>query len=184
MACVWALSQLRATCTEWPQSPMRQVHRLGSLARGQSSSYILFLVLTGGVPYSWCDDATALSDIRAGKTPQRLPDGIGDPVRQFLEKCWSRNPRKRPPAAEVYRAFSDFRSIRSKVEELPGKLRLQVLSLKIAIIMSKRQQFFVKFRYGKMDHTTSLTTRVPAGDEYTWFPPRPPPPSLLPLTLR
>ena len=118
----------------------------------------------GEIPYSSCDEATARSNIQAGITPPRYPE-IPDPVWEFLEKCWSVDGGKRPSAAHVRDAFSRFRAI----EELPYGLELEVQSIKIPFAKPKTRQFYVKFEYGDMDHTTPLTTKTMVGGEHTWF---------------
>ena len=114
------------------------------------------------MPYFGRDDLTALSKIQAGRIPEQPSEGIVGPVWQLLEKCWSTVPLERPSAAQVYDVFSELRSI-------PGKLKLQVLSLRIALSEPKQQGFYVKFKYGGMVYTTSQTAKVVAGTEYKWF---------------
>ena len=128
------------------------------------------------MPYSGCDDVTALSNIQAGIIPERPSEGIADPVWRLLEKCWSTVPSERPLAAQVYDVLSELRSI-------PGRLKLQVLSLKIPPNKSKKQGFYVKFKYGNTVHTTSLSAKVVAGAEYKWFAFHSFPPLLLSLSL-
>ena len=130
------------------------------------------------MPHSGCDDAVALSKIRAGKTPKRPSEGIPDPIWQFLEKCWSMDRRKRPSAAGFYNALSRFCSVP------PGKLKLEVQKIKISLIGAENQQFSVKFEYGYKSYTTSLTTTTATRDEYTWFVFRSSLPSLLSLNPR
>jgi len=142
---------------------------------GSISNLTLLQVLTGSIPYSGCDDAAALSNIRAGNIPERPSEGIPDPIWQLLEECWSMDPQKRPPAADFYTALSEFRSVR------PGKLKFEVQRIKISFIGAKKRRFSVKFKYGNKSHATSLTTKTVAGDEYMWFVFRPPLPSLLSL---
>jgi len=134
--------------------------------------------LTEYTPYSGCSDTVTLLKIQAGEMPQRPSDGITDPVWEFLERCWSRDPTKRPPIAEVYGFFSQLRSNpqvtyptegRSAMEELPGRLKVQAQSIKISLSRPKRQRFYLKYRYGNKDHTTSPTTKSVAGSEHTWF---------------
>ena len=60
---------------------------------------------------------------------------------------------------------------------------MQVQSLKISLISTKKQRFYVKFKYGDKEQTTSLTTGAAAGDEYTWFALCSSPTSLLSLSL-
>ena len=143
---------------------------------GSISNLILLQVLTGSIPYSGCDDAAALSNIRAGDIPERPSNGIPDPIWQLLEKCWSIDPQKRPSVYEFYGALSGFRSVR------PGKLKFEVQRIKISFIGAKKRRFSVKFKYGNKSHATSLTTKTAAGDEYTWFVFRPSLPSLLSLS--
>jgi len=89
--------------------------------------------------------------------------------------CW-----KRPSATQVYDAFSRFRAI----EGLPEILELQVQSISIPFARPKTpQQFYVMVKYRDKDHTTPLTTREVARDEYTWFVLHPTLPSLLSLSL-
>ena len=151
---------------------------------GSMSNLTFFQVLTGSVPYSECDDVVTLSNIRAGKIPQRPSKGIPDPLWQLLEKCWSMNPLKRPSATQVYNALSESRSVHPVIEELPERLELRVQSIKISFIGAKKQRFFVRFKYGNERHTTSLTTGAAPGDEHAWFALCPSPSSLLSLNLR
>jgi len=128
------------------------------------------------MPYSGYNELIVLQKIKAGERPQRPSDGIADPVWEFLEKCWSGDPTKRPPTAEVRDAFSKFRTfpeatlpnLRSPIEELPGTLKLQVQAIRISLNKPRKQQFSVEFKYGNKDHTTSFTEAV-AGDQHTWF---------------
>lgn len=116
--------------------------------------------------------------IQAGEKPQRPSDGILDPVWDFLEKCWSSKPAKRPLVAQIHGTFSKPRSAsqilripegRLAMEELPGKLKLQAQSIRISLSKRKKQRFSVRFKYGNEGHTTSPTAKVSAGDEHTWF---------------
>jgi len=134
------------------------------------------------MPYSGCSDTLTLLKIQAGEKPQRPSNGIADPVWEFLEKCWGVDPTTRPPTAEVLGAFSEFRSLpqavhapegRSAIEELPGKLKLQVQGIKISLNKPNQQRFYIRFRYGEKDHTTSPTNAV-TDDEHIWFVCRPP----------
>jgi len=137
------------------------------------------------MPYSGCSDTHSLLKVQAGEKPQRPSDGIDDPVWEFLEKCWRGDPTKRPPTANVFDAFSGFRSIprpvhapegRSAIEELPGKLKLQLQGVRISLNKPGRQRFSIRFRYGEKEHTTSPTDGVASG-EHTWsvcHPPSPP----------
>ena len=133
------------------------------------------------MPYFGYSDTLALLKIQAGEMPQRPYGMIADPVWEYLEKCWSRDPKQRPPIADVCSAFSRFRSLpqvvhtlegRSPIEELPGKLKLQVQSIKISLDKPKQQHFSIRFKYGNKDHTT-LPTKVVTSDEHTWFVSRP-----------
>lgn len=118
-----------------------------------------------------------LRKIQAGENPQRPYDGIAHPVWEFIERCWSRDPANRPLAGKLCKNFSEFSSLpqdthapdgRAPIEALPGKLKLQARSVKLSLKGQEQRQFFVKFKYGNKDHTTSLTKAV-AGDEHTWF---------------
>ena len=71
-------------------------------------SYVSLQVLTGNLPYSKHGGMLTLSKIHAGGIPQRPFRGIDDSVWGFLEKCWSRDPAKRPSATEVFNALSQF----------------------------------------------------------------------------
>jgi len=81
----------------------------------------------------------------------------------------------------VYNTFTNFCSLHSATE-LPGVLKLQVQRIMFWFPKAK-QQFFVKFKYGNKDHTTSLTTGATAGGQYTWFVLRLSIPQLLSLSL-
>ena len=138
------------------------------------------------MPYSGSNDTAALHKIQAGETPQQPSDEIYDAVWEFLEKCWNRNPSKRPPIAQISDAFSEFRSLPQVMptpatEELPGKLKLHVQSVKIPLDKSKQHEFSVRFKYGNKGHTTALAKPMGGSDEHTWFGLRsllPSPPSL------
>lgn len=125
--------------------------------------------MTGCIPFSGCDDATALSNIRDGEKPQRPSEGIADPVWLFLEKCWRRTPRERPSAALLYHTFSKLRPVPKPAEELPRILKLQVQGIKLPFTGTKKQQFSVHFKYRSRTHTIKLPTEATTGDEYTLF---------------
>jgi len=144
------------------------------------------------MPYSGCSEHIVLQKIKAGERPQRPSDGIADPVWEFLEKCWGGDPTKRPQTAKVRDAFSGFRTLpqathpsdgRSLIEDLPGKLKLQVQGIRISLNKPKQQQFSVKFKYGDRDHTTAPTTAA-SGDDYSWSAFHPLLPSLPSLRLK
>lgn len=117
-----------------------------------------------------------LEKIRVGELPQK-PSGIDDTIWEFLRKCWSGDPAKRPPAAQVCDAFLQFGFLPKftpalkgeSVTELPGKLKLQVQSIKIPLDKSKQPQFAVKLKYGNRDHTTSLAKPMGGSGEHIWF---------------
>jgi len=121
--------------------------------------------LTGIIPYSGYDNDVPSSDIRARGAPERPSDGTTDPILPFLRECWTKYHNERPSATRVYNTLSKFRT----VEELPEKLELRVQSIKISFTGTRRQQFYVKFRYGDEVHTISLTKGAATGDEYAWF---------------
>jgi len=121
------------------------------------------------IPYPECDDAVAMSNIRAGITPVRPPGGISDVVWQLLEECWRTNPWERPSTAKMYKTFSKFRSVHKAVGELPRRLKLWVQSVKLSLKEPKKQRVYVKFKYGSNVHITPLTSKVVVGDAYTWF---------------
>ena len=153
-------------------------------------------VLAGYPPYSGHNNTAVLEKIRVGELPHRPPE-IDDDVWEFLQKCWSRDPVKRPSTVEVYDAFSRFfpaperRSMTElpgkaksgqpstempgKVKlgqpstELPGKVKLQVQSIKVLLDKSKQQQFSVKLKYGNKDHTTSPMKLSDTSGEHKWF---------------
>ena len=77
------------------------------------------------------------------------------------------NPQDRPSAAQIYKTFSQFRSARKFVEELPGKLVLQILGVESSPNELNQQGFYVKVKHGNKVHTTSLTGKV-VGGEYKW----------------
>ena len=139
--------------------------------------------MTGSVPHAGCDDNVALSNIRAGKAPQRPSDGVTDLVWEFLEKCWNMDPSRRPSAARVYDAFARLSSLPPEIQRLPGKLVLEVQSIKISLNELRQQWLCVKFQYGNKGYTTSLTTNAVIDGEYMWFAFRPFPPSLPSLNL-
>lgn len=104
---------------------------------------------------------------------------IDDLVWGLLEKCWRITPQERPPVVEVYRTLqSRPRAVhtpqrRSAIGELPETLKLHVHGIKFSEDWSSRQQFYVKFKYGNTDYTTSLTDLTNDWGEYTWFALRP-----------
>ena len=143
------------------------------------------------MPYYGCSDTHTLLKIQAGEKPQRPSDWVANPVWEFLGKCWSRDPTNRPPTADILDAFSRACSLPrampaargpSAIEELPGKLKLQVQGVRISLNKSKQQRFYIRFRYGDKDHTTSPTNAV-TGDEHIWFVFRQPLPPSTSLSL-
>jgi len=131
------------------------------------------------MPYFKHNDTVALSKIQAGEIPQQPSEGIDMTVWEFLERCWSRDPTKRPSSDQLHDSLSQFRSLPQVVpgpegrlgrEVLPGKLRLQVQSIKVPLNKSKQQQLCVRFKYGNKNHTTAPTTKAVEGsNEHTWF---------------
>jgi len=148
------------------------------LAR-RSNLILIPQVLTGNIPYAKHNDAVTLSVIQAGEIPQKPSEGMDGTVWEFLEKCWSRDVTKRPSSHQVYDSIFRFRSLpqvipslngRLEMEELPGKLRLQVQSIRISLNKSKQHQLCVKIKYGNRDYTTAPTMKAAGGsDEYVWF---------------
>ena len=130
--------------------------------------------MTEDVPYPKCNKPGILEKIRVGELPQK-PLGIDDTVWEFLQKCWSRDPTKRPSTAQVCDKFSQFCFLPKftldgqSATELPGKVKLQVKSIKVSFDKSKQQQFYVKLKYRNRDHTTSLTKPLDTSGEHTWF---------------
>jgi len=158
---------------------MRQVPTFLCHLTQRSNLTLVPQVLTGNIPYFKYNDPVTLSMIQAGEIPQKPTEGIDGTVWRFLEKCWSRDITKRPSSHQVYNTFLQFRSLpqvpsapdgRLGMEELPGKLRLQVQSIKIALNKSKQQQLCVRFKYGNRYYTTAPTTKtVDGSDEHVWF---------------
>jgi len=60
-----------------------------------------------------------MSKVLAGEFPQRPSDGIPGPIWEFLEKCWSMDPTKRPSIVQVHDALSRFQPLPPPMEELP-----------------------------------------------------------------
>ena len=118
--------------------------------------------------------------IQAYELPQK-PFGIDETVWEFLRECWNRDPEKRPSTAQVCDAFLRFSLLPKftpapkgqRATDLPGKLRVQVKSIKISLDGSKQQQFSVKFKYGNKDYTTSPAKCADGSSEHTWFALRP-----------
>jgi len=136
-------------------------------------------VLTGYIPYAKHNNAVAFSMMRAREIPQKPFEGMDDIVWEFLEMCWSRDVTKRPSSHQVYNSMLRFRSLpqvipalggRLRMEELPGKLRLEVQSIRISLNKPKQHQLCVKIKYGSRDYTTAPTMKAVGGsDEYIWF---------------
>jgi len=136
------------------------------------------------MPYFKWNDTITLQKIQAGEMPQQ-PSVNDDEIWEFLRRCWSRDPKKRPSTTQVFNVFSQFRSLLQAIDgcEGPGieevrgrlglrvrRLKLRVRSIKILLDKSKPQYLFVKFKYGTKDHTTSPTTKAGGGPgEYTWL---------------
>jgi len=119
--------------------------------------------------------------VQAGEMPERPSGRIDDLVWGLLRRCWGRNPTERPSSFEVYNTLSSLSSppqVRqspqeshtpqgSSTEELPGKLKLNFQSIKVSPDQPK-QQFYVKLKYGNMDHATSSTNYVGGSGEHGW----------------
>ena len=117
-----------------------------------------------------------LEGIRVGEPLQRPPE-IGDDVWEFLQKCRSNDPSKRPSTAKVYLAFSRSGVLPNftptlkgqSATGLPRNVKLQVQSIKFSSDKSKQQQVSVKLKYGNKEHTTSLMKFSDTSAEHTWF---------------
>jgi len=137
--------------------------------------------LTGNVPYFGWNDPDVLEKIRVGELPRR-PSGINGTVWEFLQKCWSRDPTKRPSIVQVCDAFSEFCLLPKftlspdawSATELPGRVKLMFKSIKVPSEKSK-QPFFVKLQYGSkvQEHTTPPTKLFDTSSGHTWFGPCP-----------
>ena len=54
-------------------------------------------------------------------------------------------------------------------DELPGKLRLHVQSIRIPLDKLRQKQLCVRFKYGDKNYTTAPTMKVADGsNEHTW----------------
>ncbi|KAF9789185.1 kinase-like domain-containing protein [Thelephora terrestris] len=146
---------------------------------------VIYEVLSNTKPYSDCNYGNIVPKVQAGEMPERPPDGINDQVWELLEKCWSRDPGKRPPTLELYNILSNLAvdpqatyttQGQSAKKQLPGKLKLQARSLKISHKKPKTGRFYVRFRYGTTVYKTSPTKPAEGSGEHTWF-------AFLPLPL-
>jgi len=79
------------------------------------------------------------------------------------------DPQGRPSAAQIYETFSKYRSVRKAVKELPRKLVLQILGVKLSLNEPGQRRVYVKLMYGNNFHTTPLTGNAMAGGEYKWL---------------
>jgi hypothetical protein len=86
---------------------MRQVPTILCYLASRVNLTLTSQVLTGDIPYSRYKGIIVLEKIQAGETLQRPSDKITGPLWEFLEKCWSRDPNKRPSIAQVCEAFSN-----------------------------------------------------------------------------
>ena len=90
------------------------------------------------MPYFKWNYIATLEKIQIGESLQN-PSGIDDDVWETLRKCWNKDPGERPPTAKVHDAFSQFFSLprftlgpdNSPATELPGKVKLQIQSIKV-----------------------------------------------------
>lgn len=149
---------------------------------------VTYEVLTGERPYNSYKGHLLLAKVQAGENPARPPAGvIPDPVWEHLEKCWRRTPRERPSSVEAYTTLAILSSRVSqytvvpqytvapqnvqvsrgqRTGELPGKLKLQFLSLKLSPPDQPRShQIYVKAKYGKRNHTTKP---LDSSGEHKW----------------
>ena len=132
------------------------------------------------MPYSGWKSIAVLQKVRVGELPQR-PSGIDDTVWEFLLRCWSRDPAKRPSISQVCDAFSRFCLLPKftpapegqSATELPGRVKLMFESIKVSFDKSKQQSFFVKLKYGNKEYTTSPTKLLDTSGGHTWFGPCP-----------
>ena len=129
------------------------------------------------MPYFRWNDTAALEKIRIGETPQK-PSGIDNDVWDLLQKCWNSDPTERPSITEVRDAFSHFCSLPKftfdpddlLATELPGKVNLQILSIRVGFEKSRQQQFCVKLKYGNKEHMTPAAKFTDALGEHGWSP--------------
>ena len=53
--------------------------------------------------------------------------------------------------------------------ELPGRVKLLLMSIKVSFDRSKQQPFSVRLKYGKKAYTSSPTKVLDTSGEHTWF---------------
>jgi len=136
---------------------------------------VVYEALTGDVPYSGWNESAVQTKVLVGELPQR-PSGIDDTVWEFLRRCWSKDPTKRPSIAQVCDAFSRFCLLPKftpnpkgqLATELPGRVKLLFKSIKVSSDKPKQQPFSVKLKYGNKEHTTSPTKRLDTSGGHTW----------------
>ena len=58
---------------------------------------------------------------------------------------------------------------RRLIRKSPNRLGLQLQCIRFSQDQPKGRRFYVKLKYGKQSHTTSLTEHIGHSDEYTWF---------------
>ena len=109
-----------------------------------------------------------------GGIPARPHGVLNDIVWELLKKCWSVAPRDRPPITEVHRTLESRPEVvhtpqrQPVADDLPGTLKLHVHSITSKSVHLFSRQFYIKFKYGYRDHTTSPTEPNDYG-AYTWF---------------
>jgi len=136
---------------------------------------VVYEALTGNAPYSGWNDTAVLEKLRVGEFPQE-PSGIDDMVWEFLQRCWSRDPAKRPSTSQVCDAFSKFSLLPKFIPtpegkpatELPGRVKLLFKSIKVPSDRSRQQPFSVKLKYGNKEYTTSPTKLLDTSGGHTW----------------
>ena len=119
------------------------------------------------------------SKVHAEVIPERPSGRIGDTLWSLLEGCWNKDPAKRPTTVELYNALSDPSS-RHRVTETPRgrvivglapelRLRFESIAPSPTANPLKRRQFYVKLKYGEMNHTTPSTAAREKTHGKVWY---------------
>ena len=133
--------------------------------------------MTGFKPYRDHDDtqSSLLSSVPAAETPTRSRGTISDTVWNLLEGCWSWDPRERPALVELYNALSDSSSNHRTTDIPEGRVTEYVHPVVISIWAGGSppgpRRFYLKFKYGEMNHTTDPRSLMwwKGSWRYVWY---------------
>ena len=128
------------------------------------------------MPYSGWKETAVLEMVRVGEPPQR-PSKIDDTVWEFLRKCWSKDPSKRPSTSNLRCPLAILSS--SQVRACSWGIIGDRATGEGDVDVQEHQSFVrqiettAKLKYGNKEHTALPTKLFDTSGGHTWFGPSP-----------